>query len=346
MLRKAGMFFVGVFLIGCANVPAPNETEEQEVVTRLVMVGNVSVEQAVEILEGVPAEVAEVRLRYPDHETIWGFDPADQDAINDFYDEEEEQLSFLLSNFDPNDPMEAEVYDQLFSDLENLGNPGVPTVRWVELDGRIEVSSPLFAEVQYVEASSINTSSEDMGRLHEAITDRTADPYYTPAGGTSTIFTTGTLQKFWLDERARDALRSAQDGLEINTLIYDRSDASCAWFGVRSSLPDYYRDTEDLDSFSSPEVRNCAVGSVTVNALEAWRLYWTWHPFGSFNARRNPFIVVQYQPSRWCSWIFTKFQCNRDRPYCMCSRGDMPIRSLISYNYNEAPGREVSWIKN
>jgi len=343
MLRTAMVFFIGLFLIGCENIPTLNEAEE-DVTTRLILVDDVSVEQTLEILSYAPAKIAEVRLRYPDHETIWGFDPANPDAIDDFYSEEEKQLSFLLSNFDPNDPLEAEVYDQLFSDLENLGNPGVPMVRWIEVSGRLEIDSPLLSEVQYVEVPHDILEQRDIGRSHEAITDWTRDAYYVPVGGTSKISASGTFQKILLDDKARAALSGTRDGLEIDTLIKGKSNATCAMFGVSSNLPNFYRDTEIFDT---SDYRNCAVGTGFARKLTTWTWYWTWHPFSYFNTKQNPLIRVQYQPSRWCWWEPTlDIACIADGALCTCSRTDMPIEDLIMYNYNEAPGRELYWWRN
>jgi hypothetical protein len=307
------------------------------------MIDGVSPEQAFEILEDISTETAEVRLRYPDHETIWGLDLTNPDAIEDLYRGEEEQLSFLLSNFDPNDPLEVEIYDQLSSDLENLGNQGIPTVRWVELSGRIEINSLLFAEVQYIEVLHDTLEGGDTGRSYEAITDWSGDAYYVPVGGTSKISASGTFQKILLDDRARDALSGTRDGMEIDTLIKGRSNATCAIFGVSSNLPNFYRDTEISDT---TDYRNCSVGTAFARKLSTWTWYWTWHPFSYFNAKQNPLIHVQYQPGRWCWWEPTELACRIDGPLCLCSRGDMPIQYLISYNYNEAPGRELYWWRN
>jgi hypothetical protein len=235
--------------------------------------------------------------------------------------------------------MEGVVHAQLTEDLALLRNNEGFHVLWLETDLE-EFESEFVLSVE----SSDTPAVPDVASVAQPLTDWTGDAYYVPAGGTSTVSTSGTLQKFWLDPASKVALSGTQDGLEIDTNITPRSAATCGSSGVSSNMPGFYMDTEAFDVFGSARV--CSVGTVNAGSLQVGTLYWTWHPFASLNTGANPKFDILYQPSKWCSWVGSSATCNGNKPWCMCSRSDLPIEWLISYNYNEAPNVEKSWIKN
>lgn len=243
--------------------------------------------------------------------------------------------------------MEAVVKAQLKEDLALLESVG-PNVRSVEFKTSINLKSALVAKLETVNRPIVvHNDSHGVGTAVSALTDFGGDPYYTPAGGTSTISTSGTLQKFWLDASSKNALNTWSDGLEMDTLVLPRQNATCG-NDVSSNMPDWYKDTEAFDDFFYATARTCSVGTNSAAKLQVGTLYWTWHSFGSILVDGVLHFQVNYQPSNWCWWngFSIPAQCLATGAWCMCSRSDMPIEPLINYTYSEGAGAEEHWIKN
>jgi hypothetical protein len=311
---------------------------------RAVMVEDVGVEQALGLVIQLRTERATLRLQYPDHQSVVDItrnDIADARAV---FAKEKERLTQISSHFSADDAMEAPVKAALDRDLTLINSGAGPHAAWIDFTDGIDPHSPLIARFETIGLTHDDASG--LGTTVSALTDYTGDAYYVPAGGTSTVSASGTLQKFWLDPQAKAALSLPQDGLEMDTVISPKSAVTCGSSGVSSNMPNFYMDTEAFDWATSSTSRDCAVGTTNAAALQTWTLYWTWHPFASFATASNPQITVQYQPNKWCWWVTSSSQCESNRPWCMCSRNDLPIEFLIRYNYNEGPGVEKTWVKN
>lgn len=339
MLRYLLTLLVATMIFACGT-EVPPQPEEVLQKTRISLIDRTGLADATAMLREQGLLQAKVRLHYVSHETEIEVGLTQGGAAEQIRRAEKDRLAFLLSNFNANDPHEALVHQHLMQDMSDLEARISPQVRWAEVEGHYDMENALIADVVHISRSKLQV--KESAHLSFLITDWTGDAWYVPAGGTSTVGTSGTLQKFWLDSNAKNALNQVQDGLEIDTLIKERAHATCG-SSVSSNLPDYYSDTEFMDG---PDFRNCTVGTITANALYASTLYWTWYPFASFNSSANPRIDIQYQPSKWCWWITGKGDCAIDPAWCMCSRNDLPIEWLIRYNYNEAPSVETSWVKN
>ncbi|MBD3311151.1 MAG: hypothetical protein GF349_01475 [Candidatus Magasanikbacteria bacterium] len=357
-----------ICIFGCTDESDPlNSTaSSQEVRVQLELVEGVTAKQALTLfsMDSVNPVVG-VSVNWGDHSSHWLLESGSPDEqLEQLLEAEEDQLNFLITNFDPEDELEAPVYAELNRDLNDLREfQDLPVSSIMieegffnqELKKHDLVMSVSFHEEKPVAIQAI--AGHDNGQYvvgQQAITDyRYSDRNYMPVGGTSTIWTTGSLQKFWFDDSSLRYLNGHQDGIEIDTLIYPRYSARCGSSGWGSNLPWKYKDSEAFDWYTG-SARNCSVGSISANQLRPWRLYWTWHPFSYFNTRYTPFVKIQFQPSKWCDWIDSTEECIQGNVYgmlrglawCMCSRDDLPIRNLLSYYYFEAPGREVRWQRN
>jgi hypothetical protein len=311
---------------------------------RAVLGKDVSVRQALDLVGQLRADRTILRLQYPDHETVISVTNDETEDVSAVFAREKGRLAQIAANFSSDNPMEAPVKAALESDLVLIDSGIGPRARWIEFGDGLVSKSPLisrFEAFDLTRADHINPRS-----TVSALTDYTGDAYYDPAGGTSTVSASGTLQKFWLDPQAKVALSLPQDGLEMDTVISPKSAATCGSSGVSSNMPNFYMDTEAFDWATSSGSRDCAVGTTNAASLQTWTLYWTWHPFASLATASNPQITIQYQPAKWCWWVTSSSQCESNRPWCMCSRDDLPIEFLIRYNYHEGPGIEKSWVKN
>lgn len=313
------------------------------------LVQGVTLQEVSDVLAGENVTVFTARVVYTEHEAYVQVDES-QGGVEKVLVDERARLAFLRDQFSENDMFEAPIKERFTSDIDALDASSDLLVRWVEYDG-VQVDLEGLADQQSLIEEPEDPSppnSSGVGKAQQAIvTDYTGDAWWVPAGGTSTIYTTGTLQKFWLDSSALSLVDDPDSGLEIDTVIWGESNATCSTSGVSSNMPGYYADTEALDEGN----RNCSVGTVSASQLQTWTLYWTWHPFGSFNAGANPFIAVMYQAKDWCPWVSTTVACYANKPWCMCSIGfpyqnPYPTEWLISYNYNDRPGQETSWTKN
>lgn len=327
---------VGCVMVGCEGSDG-ERSSDQPAHYKVSLPPGSTLADAVLLLQPSGADEFKARVVYSGHESQVVV-PTDLGGTEGVVRAERDRLRFLSEQFSPNNALESVVRDQFERDIVNLDASGTVTVSWVEYVGLSIKGSILASEV----ASRSELTSKEVGVVKQAITDWPNDQSFTPAGGTSTVYTTGTLQKFWLDAASAGTIDYVEDGLEIDTVIKPKSAATCNTAGVSSNLPNYYADTEFLDS---PSSRNCSVGTVSGISLQIGVLYWTWHPFSSFSTSAH--VDVQYQAKSWCFWISTFQQCNNDRPVCMCEHSMYPETSwLVSYNYSEAPGIETSWIKN
>lgn len=298
--------------------------------------------------EGITSFTA--RIAYTEHETYLQVDEA-LGGIEQALAAERARLVFLRDQFSESDSLEAPVKERFSLDIEAIDATVDLSVLWVEYAGEQVDLGELAVQQTAVETPDLEAATpnpDGIGTVKQAVvTDYGGDAWWIPAGGTSTIYTTGTLQKFWLDASALSLVDDSDSGLEIDTVIWGASNATCSTSGVSSNMPGYYADTEALDEGN----RNCSVGTVASNQLQTWTLYWTWHPFGSFNAGANPFIAIMYQAKDWCPWVTNHAACYANRPWCMCAidypnQNPYPTEWLISYNYYDRPGQETSWTKN
>lgn len=311
---------------------------------RAVMAKDVGIEQALGLVIQLRAERAALRLQYPDHQSVLEVTTNEISDVRVVFAKEKERLTQIASLFNSDDVLEAPVKAAIDADLSLIETGIGPHAVWIDFTHGVDPHSPLIARFEMFDL--VHDDASKLGTTVSALTDYTGDAYYDPAGGTSTVSASGTLQKFWLDPQAKVALSLPKDGLEMDTVIYPKSAATCGSSGVSSNMPNFYKDTEAFDWANTSSSRDCAVGTTNAAALQTWTLYWTWHPFATFATASNPQITVQYQPAKWCSWVFSSSGCESNRPWCMCSRSDLPIEFLIRYNYNEGPGVEKSWIKN
>ncbi|MFA5853888.1 MAG: hypothetical protein WC866_02250 [Patescibacteria group bacterium] len=299
-----------------------------------------SLDGAASIAHEGGADSFTVRVVYSGHESQVTVPGAE--SLEVVVQSEIDRLEFLSRQFSPDDSMEAPVHQQFLNDLQAIRESGALQVRWVQYHGYPIEGSVLMNN----RAPLQDVSTEDeLGSVSQAlVTDWTQDAWWTPAGGTSTIYTSGTLQKFWLDSSSKSIINNYSSGLEMDTVVQGgSSNATCSTNGVSSNMPGYYADTEFLDGGGNT---NCSVGTVNSSQLQTWTLYWTWHPFGSFNTSANPYITVMYQPKSWCWWVVSTSQCEDNKPWCMCNMSQYTTEWLISYNYNDRPGQETSWTKN
>lgn len=343
-LHPCLVLLIAPAFVGCAdnNKLAEQISASGNIITTVNFVSGTDTFDAIRLFEndGVVPDMV-VRVVYPDHESeveIGGLS-ADE-AANEVLTTEEGLLDFLITQFNPNDRLEDHIYDDLTADLSDIRTNGTLEVHWVTMNGEFTIEDGIVDSVLYAELPNINERPTASGK---SITDYTGDDDYVPAGGTSTIYTSGTLQKFWMDEDSADSFNAASDGLEMDTLISSRSYASCG-SSTSSNMPDYYKDTEAFDSLSG--YRTCSIGTISADELVEDELYWTWHTFSSFSSTRNPRILINFQPTRWGSAVLNETMCIALGAWCMYGRTDMPIEHLISYYYNDAPGVEEDWTKN
>lgn len=342
------LYIVSVFsYMGCVS----NQVTEQvagsgDSITIINFVSGTNIFDAVKLFERddlVPDMT--VRIFYPDHESeveIGGLS-ADETA-NEVLFKEEELLSFLVTQFDSSDRRESRVHNNLAADLDGLREASGLEVRWVTMRGEYMIEDESIDTVFSIRLPFVET--EQLTASGKSITDYTGDASYTPAGGTSTVYTSGTLQKFWMDEDSADAFVAVSDGLEMDTVISSRSYAKCG-SSTSSNMPDYYKDTEAFDWWgSSSAYRNCSIGTLSADELVEDDLYWTWHSFSSFSSSKNPRILINFQPTTWGSAVLSETMCAVLGAWCMYSRSDMPTESMIIYNYNDAPSVEEEWVKD
>ena len=289
--------------------------------------------------EEEPLPSSSIRITYSDHESevdVGGATP--EETADAVVEAERSRLAFLLDQFNADDPREANVYFALVDDGDLLENKG--TVQASRLTAHGVMAFDGADIIKSVDAVEIFQEEETASASSKTVNDYTSAASYVPEGGTSSIYTSGTLQKFWMDEDSADAFNSSEDGVEIDTLIKSRSYAECG-SSTSSNLPDYYKDTEFGDGSS---YRNCSIGTVSADELMEGERYWTWYSFKSFQTSKDPTIYVQFQPSKWCWWVGS---CSSSTgAWCMCSRSDMPIEWLITYKYSDAPSVETPWEKN
>lgn len=270
-----------------------------------------------------------------------------KEQIANFFTSEKEKLEFLLKNFDPDNKMEAPAHKELTDTLQELKSKGtldiIRAIAQNDILANLKNHS-LIALYRVTDNLAIDKRQENgVGKTTQAITDWTNDAAYMPVAGTSSIWTSGTLQKFWFDSASLSYYTDVEDGFEVDTSITPGYSYSQCGSGWGSNLPHPYRDTEAFDP-ESP--RTCSVGSTRANLLIPNHLYWTWRSFSYFNTAIYLKIDVKFQPSKWCWWVPDQNDCELNRPWCMCRRNDMPIEWAVSYYYEEAPGQEVSWTRN
>lgn len=205
------------------------------------------------------------------------------------------------------------------------------------------------------------------------------DAKYVPLKGSSTVWKSGSLQKFWIDPTAARWFDINGGGVEIKTIIAPKSFATCgkAWntnMAYKAVKPGKdvtgkhlgkyaYRDTEDHDWATNRTHRVCGVGHLKAKNLmtsgnlrrkdkEKRDFYWTWHSFKGFKAWANPQITIQWTPTsknNLCTWKYAKKKCKKDRGWCKCDRrtdkygGKLGAEYLIQYRYKDFAGKEVHW---
>lgn len=344
-ITMLSFIIMSFWVIGCTG-------EDETVYTntfRVTPSENINLEEAAEIAKNGGAEEFIARIAYSGHDSnITVYDINDLGAV---ISAEVARLEFLSSQFSQDDPLEAPVYAQFIRDIKGISEGGTLSVRWVQYVGYAVDGSEVIEYTEKETVASDNHNNNVSISKRAMVTDYPQDAWWTPAGGTSTIYTTGTLQKFWLDSASKSIINTAINGLEIDTVIAGSSNATCNTNGVSSNMPGYYADTEALDWFNGGNNRNCSVGTIHADYLQIGTLYWVWHPFSSFNAAANPSITVMYQAKDWCPWVADIYDCALDMPWCMCAiewpyANPYPTQYLINYNYNDRPGLETSWIKN
>lgn len=338
---------LGMFPACASESITPDQPEmlvgKEQTGFRAVLAENVGVEQALSLVGQLQSKNASLRLHYQDHEAAVAV--AEGDTLSVVLAKEKERLTFISAQFHVDIPMEVAVKAEIEADLASLESTG-PSVKSVEFKTGVNPKSSVIAKFETVSRPIVvHNDNPGLGTAVSALTDWTGDTWYDPAYGTSTISTSGTFQKFWLDTSSKNALNWVSDGLEIDTLVFPRQNATCG-NDVGSNMPDWYKDTEAFDDFNYATARTCAVGTISAAKLQVGQLYWTWHSFGSVLVDGVLNFRVDYQPSRWCAYVYDTNMCRGYGAWCMCSRNDLPIEWLISYTYSEGAGVEEHWIKN
>jgi hypothetical protein len=270
-----------------------------------------------------------VQVVYEDHVSVVPYDAAVDGNQLELRAAELDRLRLLRGRFSPDSPKEREAWSALDADYRRVER-GDLRIGWIEVRGSDEADSAETGRLQCV---------PDL--TPRSVTDWPADELYVPLGGTSTIYETGSLQKFWLDGMGDAAVSNADDGLEIRTGFDTRGAVDCAMGQGASNLPDFYVRDWSLD-FGYADY--CAVGTVNAQALRPGVLYWVWTPFRSFLTSANPQFTVEYRPLERCSWVKTPEICDwLGGTYCLCRRDDLPPQPLVTYSYYDAPGQEVPW---
>jgi len=349
-----------LFLWGCVEEPGEQvfESNEASDSVRIELAPDTSASKALALFKGASGNPElRVGIAWSDHGSYWELSPGTpEDQLAELIKAEENLLRFLISNFNPEDKMEAPIHAELTVDLEDLLAHGDPKIDYVVafsehvpsniIENNLVVSIR-DVEAYRAEAMSASVASDDRFTVAEQaiIEDFTGDASYNPYYGTSTVYGTGSLQKFWLDNTALSALRSGAVGFEVKTLVQRKDWAQCKRSGWGSNLPGKYYDTElgdDADAAS----RVCSIGTVFLGSVRPNTMYWTWQPLSSFRASYNPQIYIQWAPKTWCWWTVSDLQGIAAPAYHTCNFAGMPIEWLVGYKYRDAPGREVSYIMN
>lgn len=323
---------------------APQVSEQDLVVEYKVdLVPGTHLSEALAHTDTQPAR--SITISWADHERSW--DVGEGTTADDILDEERELLGYLITQFDADDVMEGPVHAALSDDLARLDDADdAPVSSMVFRDQAPPLAlldSGLVSEVVRRELA-IDEELEDHADLDAAaasITDYTGDGPTTPAGGTSTIGKSGTLQKFWLDSEAKSSMSAFEDGLEVETWSKKKAWVKCTSDGASTNMPYWYYDTEFMDSSG---YRNCAIGTLDSEHLSTWKLYWTWIPFSTYKKAENPTHVVAFQKMSWCPWIGSWSACSAaPAGWCMCADS---TEWAVSYRYTDASGGEVGWDKD
>lgn len=267
------------------------------------------------------------------------------------------RLKTIATAFDPEDPREAPIFIALMNDIRSLeGGDEILLSKATSLDPAAAFGPSTRSD--YL-TRTVEKPKEVAGRAREgssaqakAITEygcdygeEWCDAAYMPVAGTSTIFmadtasNTGTLQKFWFDASALEWYADIEDGIEIDTYLWPRSDFKCASGDANSNMPYWYRDTEACDKGGELDPRICGMGSNAASELEPDHLYWTWSGVDKVT-EHNPYVRVVFQPSKWFPYVLDRYDCSDLGPWCMTSRSDMPIQWVVEYAYSDAPDPE------
>lgn len=323
-------------LVDTPTQESPTEEFEQESFSVIKFQEGTTSSEALRLFQtnnNPDLEVTVVLPSYTSHRYVRKDSPENQQAS--ILNQEIEFIKFISNQFDTEDELESVVYNELMETLLEIEQNSHVTVQSIKIKTadfqKFDIIPSLIQDIQIHD--SIQNIGDTLNTRRDAITDFTDDRAYVPDGGSSTIWTSGSLQKFWFTSSQLSHYSSWRRGLEIDTLIIPRSRAGCG-NNTSTNMPVSYKDTE---AFDDGNARICTVGTSSANRLRPNRLYWTWHSFSSFEQGLNPTIQVLFQPTKRM-WI--------GQAWAMFSDSHMPIQWLLQYNYNEAPGREVSWNHN
>lgn len=331
-------------LLGCQGQKIEHSSD---IVTLVTFQDGITIHEALGLFEKEdPLPSSSIRIVYDDHESeidVVGATP--EETADTVIETELDRLSFLVTQFNAEKSRESDIYFALLDDHDFVKNEDTLLVSRLNVEGAVIIKNSDIVESVEVLTRFVQENG-DTSASPKSIKDWTGDAGYVPEGGTSSIYTSGTLQKFWMDEESADYFNAASDGIEIDTLVDPRSASKCG-SSASSNMPNAYKDTEAFDWYgSSSKYRNCSVGTMTADELVEDTLYWTWHTFKNFSSSSNPKLHVMFQPSTWGGYVISESDCLSWGAWCMFSRSDMPSEYLVSYNYNDAPGVETSWVKN
>jgi hypothetical protein len=186
---------IALAFVGCTNnQPAEQVTASGGIVTTINFVPDTGIFDAIKLFEseGVVPDMT-VRVLYPDHESeveIGGLS-ADE-TTNEVLATEGDLLDLLISQFDPNDRREGRIFDELTADLGDLRTNGTLEARRVVMNSEVTIEDGIVDSVVYAEIPSVEDKQPTVS--YESVIDYTGDTTYAPAGGTSTVYTSGSLQ--------------------------------------------------------------------------------------------------------------------------------------------------------
>ncbi len=395
------IFLLGIFLfsLACGGSGGGSGAQQSVQKTRVEFVAGTTLHDALGAIaqEGQSPD-AVVNVTWDEFSTNIPVSAGNlEDQKEELIAAERDQLEFLLSQFNPEDPMEAEVYEDLSDAANFLEANNDLTVESIEADSDVVpisiqentlVASVSSFEDVVLEEETDDESSDteveddtDQGKTQSVTIgqeycsynsnypkacDVTGDGVTVPAGGTSTIWPTGTLQKFWLTEKAAKWFDKHGGGVELKTVINPRSVIYCGdvWntnMAKEKNVGDtddpikgknVYRDTEAHDWFTDPDHRVCSIGHLKAKNLKPNKLYWTWRSFDwAFAVElKNPQITIEWAPTDQVGLCLARYAVNKcedgDIAWCACTRDDMPTELLLQYKYRDYAGQEVPWTKN
>lgn len=221
--------FIGIaisvlFLVSCGAKEA--KESKQNIKTIMEFKKPVSAESVFSLMQDKKSANPEfiTTLKYGDyHSRYLVKKDTPEEQLRKIIKSETERLKMLIKHFDPKKPMELPVYNEISSALRTISKEG--DVKIINLAVKGDWSQPFYLlpavkDIKVVSMSGRYKETEAINIRQQPITDWPDDAPYMPIAGTSTIWNTGTLQKFWFDTSALSHYNySIEFGIEMDTVI-------------------------------------------------------------------------------------------------------------------------------